>query len=508
MRATTDIALEARGVPPSRAAGGYQLIPTIQLAVAWWAYREGVIQFADLRVWFAAWEMRARRCRTPTPLPRRFGQPELERLTGLPPRRLRAAIHRLEVAGLLHWAENLIGFPADAEAIARTDAEGFRSFFDTVPNHDRRVPVPRRILRMLAEGCRPALIATILGHLLRCLYLKSGRFQDLGRVKASWIAETFGVSIRRVKEARRELVDLGWLIPLDSPQWAMNRWGALVRIDLGWSRSGQSSDGSFPASRPGLKLTPPAPPSGAEMSPPDSSDKEPQGKDKNQKPATGGPTGFSLNVRGKEKTPDAGRPVRGNVSTYPATNPVPCPTARRLGGSPTRPEPNPAPGKPDLRHIVSEDLSDTGRLLELYSQAVGLGQVPSSEWGRLRFVAAAEHARSIGQANPCGLFARLVRGRLLHFATEGDEQAASVRIRSHLYGSRGPLPMRAPVERVEQGRKPRRVVEWSEDAQVVQAVRSALARAGYRGDPFPMLRREKPEWTRDRWDRAVAELGR
>lgn len=494
MRATTDIPRETRSVPPSRAAGGYQLIPTIQLAAAWWAYREGVIHLADLRVWFAAWEMRARRCRTPAPLPRRFGHAELERLTGLPPRRLRAATHRLEAAGLLHWAENVIGFPAAAEAIARTDAEGFRSFFDTIPNHDRRVPVPRRMLRMLAEGCRPALIATILGHLLRCLYLKSGRFQDLGRVKASWIAETFGVSIRRVREARRELVDLGWLVPLDSPQWAMNRWGALVRINLTWA----SPDGNELSvdDRTSLapKLAPPAPVSVAKLAPPDSSDKEPPGRNKDQKPAlAGGPSGFFMDAgKGKTLWTETRRPGRSTVERQPSA-------ALR---------PATAPGKPHLRHLVPEDLGDVGRLLELYAQAVGLGLVPSSEWGRLRFVAAAEHARSIGKANPCGLFARLVRGRLLHFATECDEQAASVRIRSHLYGSSGSPPMQAPVERVEPGRKPPRVVEWSEDAQLVQAVRAASARAGYRGDPFPLLRREKPEWTRDRWDRAVAELGR
>ena len=48
--------------------------------------------------------------------------------------------------------------------------------------------------------------------------------------------------------------------------------------------------------------------------------------------------------------------------------------------------------------------------------------------------------------------------------------------------------------------------ELSDDARLVQAVREVAARAGLRGDPFPLLKREKPEWTRERWDRAVAEL--
>ena len=103
------------------------------------------------------------------------------------------------------------------------------------------------------------------------------------------------------------------------------------------------------------------------------------------------------------------------------------------------------PGKPDLRNVVPEDLTDTGRLLDLYDQAVGEGLVTRSEWDRLRFVAAAEHARIIGTRNPCGLFVRLVRGGLLHFATHDDETAASARIRQHLYGSA------PPGRRAEQG---------------------------------------------------------
>ncbi|MGA8349960.1 MAG: hypothetical protein WB773_19375 [Isosphaeraceae bacterium] len=40
----------------------------------------------------------------------------------------------------------------------------------------------------------------------------------------------------------------------------------------------------------------------------------------------------------------------------------------------------------------------------------------------------------------------------------------------------------------------------------MQAVRAAVARADSRGDAFPLLKRQQPEWTRDRWDRAVAKL--
>jgi hypothetical protein len=118
-------------------------------------------------------------------------------------------------------------------------------------------------------------------------------------------------------------------------------------------------------------------------------------------------------------------------------------------------------------------------------------------------VAAAEHARVIGTKNPCGLFARLVRGGLLHFVTYDDEVAASVRIRKYLHGG---LPEIAGAASPAMWRLP--AVELSEDAQLVQAVRASLARKGFRGDAFPLLRRERPDWTRERWNRAVAELKR
>jgi hypothetical protein len=92
-----------------------------------------------------------------------------------------------------------------------------------------------------------------------------------------------------------------------------------------------------------------------------------------------------------------------------------------------------------------------------------------------------------------------VRGGLLHFVTYDDEVSASVRLRRHLHG--GVLDRR-PEQRAA---KPNRAV-LSEDARLVQAVRAAAARAGYRGDAFPLLKRQQTEWTRERWDRAVAEL--
>ena len=156
-------------------------------------------------------------------------------------------------------------------------------------------------------------------------------------------------------------------------------------------------------------------------------------------------------------------------------------------------------GKPNLRDVVLEDLKDTGRLLDLYDQAVALGHVTTSERDRLRFVSAAEHARVIGTKNPCGLFARLVRCGLWSFLTQDDEDAANARLKRHLYGTISHEQAPAiPTVRQDEG--------LSVDARVVQAIKAAVSRTRYRGDAFPLLKREHPEWTRERWDQALAEL--
>lgn len=523
MRATS--VPQRKSVPlPSKPKGGYQLIPVVHLALAWWAYHEKLIRLVDLRVWFAAWEMRARRCRSSIPLPHRFGLGEFQGLTGLSPRRLKESLRRLKAAGLLSWSESTVEFPASPDIVPLGDREGFRRFLDQIPNHKRLVPVPRRILRLLAGGARPALIATILGHLVRCLYLRGGKCLARGRVKASWIADVFGVSLRRVKHARKELIALGWLIPIAADQWELNRWGAHVRINLDWSRLDAIKGGGRPAptgpseggcNRPdappacSVELAPPPPDSAVELTPPES-DREPLQGDKNQKPAPGGPAGFFISDP-EEQTPEPGttldreapisQPMVSAARSADSEN-LPPPTSPEPRLSSTPPAKCPPLGPPDLRNVVPEDLRDTGRLLELYDQAVEAGLVTSSECDRLRFMAAAEHARVIGTRNPCGLFVRLVRGGLLHFATHDDETAASVRLRRHLYGGRlEPRAVHGSDIRPERQ-------ELSEDARLVHAVRTVAARARYQGDAFLLLKREKPEWTRERWDRAVAELGR
>lgn len=334
---------------------------------AWAAYRRGDLRLRDLRIWFACLELVARRCALKKGKSARYRLEEIHGLVGgVGGEHIRHSIARLERTGMLSWSESSIVFPRGDELFRRGDP-GQR--LDLVPNHRRLVPVPRRIIRLMAGGARRVAIATILGHLLRCLYYRQGRCLPVGTCKASWIADLFGVHVRNVKMARKHLVAIGWLVPIETRQTVLNRFGQRIRVNLAWSRNDRGGK---------AKRSPPRPFSTAELPPP-YKNKKLLRRSNNQKPERG-PTGVSIKPR-------------------------------RVG-------------KPSLRHFVPEDLHDPMRLHELYQQAVGAGLIRRSQCDRLRFFAAAEHARVIGTQNPCGLFATLVRKRLWTYITQDDEDAA------------------------------------------------------------------------------------
>jgi hypothetical protein len=105
----------------------------------------------------------------------------------------------------------------------------------------------------------------------------------------------------------------------------------------------------------------------------------------------------------------------------------------------------------------------------------------------------------MGSTNPCGLLAALIRRQLWHYVTESDEDAASQRLKQHLYGQdaqRRPPPTPMTPE----------PAALSKDAFMVRELHRELARAGFQGDALGSVHRLYPEWTRARWDHAVAEL--
>src|SRR5262249_40779513 len=126
-----------------RPEGGYCLISVGAMLECWKAYRHGPIEYRDLRVWFAAHELAARRCRLAKG---RTASYRLEELAGLVGgaggEHFRLSLRRLEASGLLSWKGSGITF-RKLEGADRKDR--------------RLVPVPRRTVRFLAGCSRPAL---------------------------------------------------------------------------------------------------------------------------------------------------------------------------------------------------------------------------------------------------------------------------------------------------------------------------------------------------------------
>ena len=220
--------------PRRKPEGGFAFFTVTQLVMAWTALREAEIGLKELRVYFALAEMKSRRCGcTDDDPPPEFTPLEIRRLVGGAGGE-REAVQKLLAVGLLREvSKTSIEFATDPGEL-RFEPKTLDATLDLIPNNDRRVPVPRRIVRLIAGGARRTLIATILGHLIRCLFYKRGMCHPKGCVKASWIAEVFGVSERRVHEQRRHLVALGWLLPQETSQRTLNGHGLWVTINLAW----------------------------------------------------------------------------------------------------------------------------------------------------------------------------------------------------------------------------------------------------------------------------------
>jgi hypothetical protein len=219
--------------------GGFVLLTVEILCLLWWVYRQRYIQLRDLRVWLACQEMVARRCQLPSNQVPHYTLAEIHALVGgVGGPHLRTSLRRLEARGLLIWSSTHLTFATTPTALQGIpDLPRFTALCTALPNVHRRVPVPRPTLRLLALGCRATVIATILGHLIRCLYAHARPLRCVsgGWCKASWIAEIFQVDRRRVKAARRHLATLGWLEFGAVPQHTLNRWGSYVYVSLTWN---------------------------------------------------------------------------------------------------------------------------------------------------------------------------------------------------------------------------------------------------------------------------------
>src|SRR5512135_1745752 len=238
--------MDSRTEPQRKPEGGFAFFTVMQLVMAWTAFRERHIGLKELRAYFALAEMKSRRCcpKDGGPDPK-FTPLELGILIGGAGEE-RANVQKLLAVWLLRSvSKTSIEFATDPSELHFVPM----TLDDTLAllgNPDRRIPVPRRIIRLIAAGARRTLIATILGHLIRCMFYRKGLCHPCGCVKASWIAKVFGVSTCGVKAQRQHLIKEGWLIPLKTSQWTLNQHGLRTAINLAWNSPNSIKDAPAP----------------------------------------------------------------------------------------------------------------------------------------------------------------------------------------------------------------------------------------------------------------------
>ena len=362
-------------------AGGFAFIKVEHLLQAWWSYQQGQIDLFAFRVWLACHELVARRCQISKKLKACYKIEELFPLTGSnsTPRH-KKAIRTLESTGLLQWqGDNIILQP---KPIDEDSQESFTELLNKVQNHKRKIPVPRRTIKYLASQRKKVLIASTIGHLIRCLYYKNNTCISGGRCKASWIADVFNVDYRNVKAARKELVDHGWLSVVPSSQLHLNRWGLAVTINL-------KHCFRICAKSPQNTETPPQNQLSTTKSPPPIKNNKLFTRDNNHKTQTGRQNGAKISKK------------------------------RKL---------------PNLNNITLEDLKQPAHLDSLFWHAVQSGMVSQSQASRLNFFAAAERALEVATSNPCGMFAHMVKHKLWHHITNNQEDTARRKLKMLDYG--------------------------------------------------------------------------
>lgn len=210
--------------PPSwmeegQVQGGFALVPTNTLMSCWYGYKTGSLRLSDVRAWIAVVEMIERRTASTSERIPRYDYEELIRLTGS--RGCRGAVRRLCESGLVSWSRNRVRV---AGVAGRSDIRR------------KWIPVPRRMLRWLAKYGTAADIATVFGHVSRCLFYdsKSKTCRSGGHCTAQWVAEHFGVGERSVKRARSGWLARGWLRAVDDGRAGFRR-GARFIIEFTWS---------------------------------------------------------------------------------------------------------------------------------------------------------------------------------------------------------------------------------------------------------------------------------
>lgn len=376
---------------------GYKTITPIQWANVIWMLDQAQIDHHAVRVYLACFILvavreaaRRSRCRRGEQHKElsRYGVAELERVTRLSARKVRRALRHLRDTELLSFTEGEIAIATDP----LPGTEAFQTELSCRRSPRRPIPVPRSVLRFLAQNRAEALTKVIIAYLVRGLSIarRTGEINPNGTVKASWIADSLGLSLRAVKYAQSTLRSLGWISKDTlSRQRKLNRDGAYFTINLEWAF--RSKEGVVNSDKGCADFALPQPKTASQFAPP-MKDRETSYEDQYQKAQAAKPAG----VYGRK-------------------------------GRETRLPP------PVLRRIIPEDFHRFDRMEILHQQVVARGWINDSEAMALNFLAAAVRAREVGR-DAARVFVTIVRRGLWHHITQAQEDQARralVRFREH-----------------------------------------------------------------------------
>lgn len=382
--------------------GRYVKIDSMELCCVWTLARAGRLRALDVRVWLATREARERRKGTDASRCK-YDTAELAQLCKSTEGKVRFSLRRLEAECVVTWGEHPF-FISDVHELSAKHAAAAIAMRAQIPAQRRFFPLPRRVLRFLAQGSNRTLQATVFAHLIRCVFMKRSRWHSKGACKASWAARAFGVSSRSIVRARGQLEqELKWLRRVPAPQWYQNAHGGRFEVQLDWGldetaartkveRCKSTTGEGTGMSDQSLEVSPPPASKSGEMSAPDSK----QLSFGNKQPSAPVPHRFAPRARPRVDAQSGHR--------------------RRA----------------KLTKIRTCDLASVEPVMELFDQAchsriwIHRGWAPAdTESERLNWWVAARRALTQDAQHPCGLFVHLVRERRWGDASQLDETSAT-----------------------------------------------------------------------------------
>lgn len=274
------------------------------------------------------------------------------------------ALRELEATGLLTLKEGNLTFCATVTP----EAEPYLADLKTSPQ--RPVPIPRRIMRVLARHGRASELVGALIHLLRCLFINQGNINHTGFIKNAFITRLTGLSDRTIQGARHWMKAMGWIIPKSVTQGVLNRFGGCFSVNLNPPLEDESE----------ALISLQEPSRSAEFAPP----------------------------------PSASLLYTNNQPNYQYVPPQEDPPSFHSGVFAKTME------KPTLTDIQQEDLQVMPRLEALYRQAIDRKWLPDCEASIKNFVAAATRSIQI-EGNPVKIFVGLVKKGLWGYITQAQE---------------------------------------------------------------------------------------